>query len=135
MKLIQQLQFIVEGKFHDYEAWMDAVKKANQTIANKLKFRSRVENGKHLFYAEIPGEDRCYGVYNMDDEEGEVLSEGNVKAAAIDIIERAARLVKLPVDDPDYFKQVANKALELDFEGYLFDSHSVALEMAKNVLG
>jgi hypothetical protein len=59
----------------DRDEWMDAVKKAYPHLADKIKFKGRVEDGKHLFFAEVPGEDRAYGVYSMDDEEGEVLGE------------------------------------------------------------
>lgn len=78
MKLLQQLQQLVEAasnKIQDHDEWMDAVRKSYPNIADKLKFKGRVEDGKHLFFAEIPGEDRCYGVYDMDKEEGEVLGE------------------------------------------------------------
>jgi hypothetical protein len=76
MKLIQELLSIYEGKkFTDNLEWMDGVKAAYPEVANKLKFKGRVEDGKNLMFAEIPGEDRCYGVFDMDKDEGEVLSE------------------------------------------------------------
>lgn len=76
MKLLRELQnLVVEKKIiHDHDEWMDAVKKA---YPNKnIKFKGGVEDGKHLFWAQVDGEDRAYGVYNMDDDEGEVLGEG-----------------------------------------------------------
>lgn len=77
MKLMQELLSINETKkFTDNIEWMDAVKAAYPEIADKLRFKGRIEDGKNLMFAEIPGEDRCYGVFDMDDDEGEVLSEG-----------------------------------------------------------
>lgn len=74
MKLIQELLSINEGKkFTDNLEWMDGVKAAYPEVANKLKFKGRIEDGKNLMFAEIPGEDRCYGVFDMDKDEGEVL--------------------------------------------------------------
>lgn len=75
MELLKKLVALVEGKFTDQEEWMAAVKKKYPTLADKIQFKGRVEMGKHLVYAEIPGEDRCYGVFNMDEDDGEVLGE------------------------------------------------------------
>lgn len=89
MQLLKQLNSILESKSKkdsslwkggmtsgmDEQDWMNAVKRF---YGQDIKFRSRVEDGKHLIWAEMPGEDRCYGVWNMDDEEGEVLGEGKV---------------------------------------------------------
>lgn len=99
MKLLQQLHAIVlenEGKekFTDKNEWMAAVKRSYPDKADKIQFKGTVEDGKHLFYAQIPGEDRCYGVFNMDDDEGEVLREGVFKKklrTAWDILEHIAK--------------------------------------------
>lgn len=56
-------------------AWQDTVKKAYPKLASKLKFKARVEGGKDLMYAEVPGEDRCYGVFDMTTLKGEVLGD------------------------------------------------------------
>jgi hypothetical protein len=81
MKLLRELQNIVSEKatIKDRDEWMDAVKKAYPDKADKIRFKGGVEDGKHMFWAHIPGEDRAYGVYDMDDEEGEVLGEGVVR--------------------------------------------------------
>lgn len=81
MKLLRQLHAIVlesekKETFTDKDEWMAAVKRTYPDKADKIQFKGTVEDGKHLFYAQIPGEDRCYGVFNMDDDEGEVLHEG-----------------------------------------------------------
>ena len=77
MKLLRQLQNLIIEKttLTDREEWMDAVKKAYPDKANKIQFKGGVEDGKHIFWAQVPGEDRAYGVYDMDNEEGEVLGE------------------------------------------------------------
>ena len=75
MKLTDIKTLTEATKIKDHNDWIEAVKKAYPNIANKLKFKGRVEGGKNLFFAEIPGEDRCYGVFDMDKEEGEVLGE------------------------------------------------------------
>ena len=43
--------------------------------AKKIKFKGRMEGKKTTISAEIPGEDRSYGVWDGDDNEGVVLSE------------------------------------------------------------
>jgi len=85
MKLLRELQNIIVEKtsISDRDEWMDAVKKAYPDKASKIQFKGGVENGKHLFWAQIPGEDRAYGVYSMDDEEGEVLGESLTVTEAV----------------------------------------------------
>jgi hypothetical protein len=66
-----------EGKdFGDFEEWKKAVLLAYPAQASKMKFKGRIEGKKQTVSAEIPGEDRSYGVWDMDDETGVVLSEG-----------------------------------------------------------
>lgn len=60
------------------ELWKSQVKAAHPEVAGKLKFKGRNEDGKTLVSAEIEGEDRSYGVFDMGDEKGEVL-EGKLK--------------------------------------------------------
>lgn len=68
---------VKEGKdFGDFEEWKKAVLLAYPTQANKMKFKGRIEGGKQTVSAEVPGEDRSYGVWDMDEENGVVLSEG-----------------------------------------------------------
>ncbi len=78
MQLLKQLQDICEaqgGNFNDYQEWMQAVLDAYPEEAKKILFKSRVESGTHYMFAEVPSEDRCYGVFDMDKEKGEVLGE------------------------------------------------------------
>ena len=53
------------------EAWKDAVKKKYPSKASKFKFKS-TDQGKHIS-AEIDGEDRSYGVFDIQKGEGVVL--------------------------------------------------------------
>jgi len=55
------------------DLWKNQVKAAHPEVAGKLKFKGRHEDGKTLVSAEIDGEDRTYGVFDMGDEKGEVL--------------------------------------------------------------
>jgi hypothetical protein len=60
--------------FVNFESWKMAVKAANP--GKTLQFKGRIEGGKHLIYAEVKGEDRCYAVWDDDRDEGELLGEG-----------------------------------------------------------
>jgi len=60
-------------KYKDYEDWQAAVKKAYPEYAAKMKFKGRVEQGQDTISAEVPGLDRCFGVWSQDMEEGEVV--------------------------------------------------------------
>lgn len=59
----------------DLEKWKTAVKNANPTKADKMKFKSKIESGVRTISAEIPGEDRSYGVWDMKDNTGHILGE------------------------------------------------------------
>lgn len=62
-----------QREYSDEEEWMDAVKKAHPDVAPQLKFKGRVESGKSTISAELPGEDRSYGVFDNDSGKGIVL--------------------------------------------------------------
>lgn len=73
--LVQLQNHINEDKMiKDQEEWQAAVRKKYPNKA--IKFKGRVEGGKSTVSAEVSGEDRCYGVWDDDKEEGEVLGEG-----------------------------------------------------------
>lgn len=62
------------------DAWKAAVKKAHPDHASKLQFKGRIEkdqNGKqkNLISAEVPGIDRCFGVFDPDKLTGDVLED------------------------------------------------------------
>lgn len=70
--------YVGESKdFGDFEEWKKAVLLSYPAQAKKIKFKGRLEGKKHTVSAEIPGEDRSYGVWDMDTENGVVLSEGS----------------------------------------------------------
>ena len=63
------------------EAWKAGVKKAHPDHASQIQFKGRSEPGKdgksrNIISAEVPGIDRCFGVFNMDDpDDNEVLGD------------------------------------------------------------
>lgn len=61
--------------YTDMDDWKQAVKSSYPTKAAKMRFNGRMEGGKTTVSAEIPGEDRCYGVWDQEEEKGTVLSE------------------------------------------------------------
>lgn len=60
-------------------AWKEKVKKAHPDHAAKMKFKGRYEGGKDMICAEVPGLDRCFGVFDMDKQKGDVLGEEKLK--------------------------------------------------------
>lgn len=57
------------------EKWKTAVKNAYPEVAKKLVFKAKIEAGVSTISAEVPGEDRSYGVWDMDEKVGHVLGE------------------------------------------------------------
>lgn len=66
--------------YTDMNDWKQAVKSSYPTKAAKMRFNGRMEGGKTTVSAEVPGEDRCYGVWDQEEEKGTVLSEGKKRA-------------------------------------------------------
>lgn len=66
---------IAEEAYTDFDDWKQAVLNSYPTKAKQIKFKGRMEGGKDTISAEVPGEDRCYGVWNQEKEKGVVLSE------------------------------------------------------------
>lgn len=71
---------LFEMKMTDQEtqalmAWQAEVKKAYPNVAAKLQFRARVEKGVNTVSAEVNGEDRCYGVFDIESGKGVILGE------------------------------------------------------------
>lgn len=64
-----------ELAYTDFEDWKAAVLNSYPAQAKKIKFKGRMEGDKDTISAEVPGEDRCYGVWDQDKEQGQVLSE------------------------------------------------------------
>lgn len=61
--------------YTDINDWKDAVKNSYPTYAKKIRFNGRMEGGKTTVAAEVPGLDRCFGVWDQDEDKGTVLSE------------------------------------------------------------
>ena len=66
---------VKEEAFTDFDDWKQAVLNSYPQQAKKIKFKGRMEGDKDTISAEIPGEDRCFGVWDQDKEKGVVLSE------------------------------------------------------------
>lgn len=92
----------------DYEAWQQAVKDAYPDVANKLKFKGRIENGKDTVSAEVPGEDRSYGVWDSDKDVGHVLTSSTVTAGILEDLSTA----KLDFDSAKTFLEKYKDILE-----------------------
>lgn len=76
MKFKEYLKSLEESSskiYTDEQEWRDAVLAAYPDKADRIKFKGRVENRVHTISAEIPGEDKSYGVYDGDKDEGRVL--------------------------------------------------------------
>jgi len=72
----------------DYEGWRKAVKAAYPEVADKLKFKGRVEDGANTISAEVSGEDHSYGVYYPEDEYGVVFGTNeSVNSDLVDILD------------------------------------------------
>lgn len=67
--------------YTDFDDWKKAVLNSYPAQAKRIQFKGRFEGGKHTISAEIPNEDRSYGVWDGDKDKGVVLSEGLVKSA------------------------------------------------------
>lgn len=74
--MFTHLQALLEDQDTDkLVAWQDKVKKAHPEFAAKLKFKAGGKKEDNLIYAEVPGMDRCFGVFDTDTLKGEVLEE------------------------------------------------------------
>jgi hypothetical protein len=65
----------MHDSWKDVESWKTAVKNAYPEKAAKLKFKAKIENGVSTISAEVSGEDRSYGVWDMEEKKGYVLGE------------------------------------------------------------
>jgi hypothetical protein len=77
---LNEVEKLGEAKsFTDFTEWKKAVLAKYPAVASKLKFKGRVEGGKDTISAEVPGEDRSYGVWDQDTDKGIVLKESTYK--------------------------------------------------------
>jgi hypothetical protein len=61
--------------YTDINDWKQAVKNSYPQQAKRISFLSKMQGNKMTVSAEIKGEDRCYGVWDQEDDKGVVLSE------------------------------------------------------------
>jgi hypothetical protein len=69
--------------YTDIEDWKQAVKNSYPQQAKRITFMSKMQGKKMTVSAEIKGEDRCYGVWDQEDDKGVVLSEDNFYEAGL----------------------------------------------------
>lgn len=62
-------------EYTDFNDWKQAVLNSYPAQAKRIKFKGRMEGSKMTISAEIPGEDRSYGVWDEDKGNGVVLTE------------------------------------------------------------
>ena len=62
-------------EYTDFNDWKHAVLNSYPVQAKRIKFKGRMEGSKMTISAEIPGEDRSYGVWDEDKGNGVVLTE------------------------------------------------------------
>lgn len=65
--------------YTDFEEWQAAVRAAHPEL--RLSFMSRTENGEVVFSAEVRGQDRSYGEFNMESETGYLFKDLEERAA------------------------------------------------------
>lgn len=80
----------------DVEKWKQSVKDHYPEHADKIKFKVK-DQAKHIS-AEIDGQDRSYGVYDMEKEEGHIL-EGADEVVSVSLSEQAKTFVKYVQED------------------------------------
>jgi hypothetical protein len=97
---------VKEEAYTDINDWKAAVKASHPTKAAKMKFNGRMEGGKTTISAEVPGEDRCYGVWDAKDESGTVLKEAPRYG---DAFKRREMEYELRDEDPAYYNRQAAK--------------------------
>lgn len=96
-------ELLFEGSEEDkLEAWKDKVKKAYPEHATKMKFKGRQEGGKDMVCAEVPGMDRCFGVFDMDTLKGQILGEDLNEAFAIKLVNAQMVMEKRPAGAPSW---------------------------------
>ncbi len=59
--------------FSEYTDWVEAIHKRYPQLFSKMKFKGYSEKGGNTVSAEIPGEDRSYGVWDLGNGSGSVL--------------------------------------------------------------
>jgi len=113
------------------EAWKEDVKKKHPQVASKLKFVSK-DNGKHVS-AEVPGEDRSYGVFDVNAGKGQVLEAKNVMLEyleSLDPVNQEDQADLLTEGFLDWFKKNKDEGKTRVFR---MSPEQVAAVMKKNV--
>jgi NAD+--asparagine ADP-ribosyltransferase len=121
------------------DTWKADVKKKYSSIASRLRFKS-AEQGKQII-AEIPGEDRCYGVFDVEKDSGEVLgesilvsyletSDNLINSITFEMLEEALNMAKVTVS------QLTKKEIpELKDEVFTIKNESSVIDSLITLLG
>jgi hypothetical protein len=102
----------------DFEEWQAAVRAAHPEL--KLSFKSTTEHGEVLISAEVRGQDRSYGEYNMETEEGYLFKDLEESANTFEI----GDTVVAPASAHDAYgekgvvKAIQDDRVYVQFKGY-----------------
>lgn len=64
-----------------YDAWKRDIESKYPEHAGKIRYVGKSDNGSNHISAQVPGQDRSFGFYDVDKNEGHVLSESVVDSA------------------------------------------------------
>lgn len=114
---------LFESDVDKLSAWKDEVKKAYPEFASKMKFKGRFDKKSNTdtICAEVPGMDRCFGVFDTDKMTGEVLGEGMRGILGAAIIGAAvgagiAASPKVEIDGTTYDKALGHSYERFDIK-------------------
>lgn len=75
LKMLEMASASLDKMYTNFDSWKKAVRAKYPKEAAKMRFNGRVEKGKSTISAEVPGQDRSYGVWHTDKNHGVVLGE------------------------------------------------------------
>jgi hypothetical protein len=79
---IAEMKMSVDKKYANFDTWKKAVMAHHPQVSSKLRWHGRVEGGKSTISAEVPGQDRSYGVWDSDKNVGVVLEQSVVEPSS-----------------------------------------------------
>jgi hypothetical protein len=120
---LEESAIIEAQSYTDFDDWKAAVLHSYPAQAKKIKFKGRMEGDKDTISAEVPGEDRSYGVWDQDKEKGVVLSEdasddmlakfmSEIKAASIKASLQSGGKLEFNADDNDAVWNIYSKYMQ-----------------------
>lgn len=76
---IAEMKMGIDKKYTNFDMWKKAVMAHYPQVASKIRWHGRVEGRKSTISAEVPGQDRSYGVWDSDKNVGVILEEKQMK--------------------------------------------------------